>query len=118
MSHSASFPHLDRVTPPLEEINRVWTSLHQVDRDYITAYTRDVPLLSTRRADWDFLGAAVMFWDPTHAIFNIQGTELTPIIEEYRTLIGRTAVAYGIVEPNIRTTRPTPVSLLLGVHRS
>ncbi|XP_031378407.1 extensin-like [Punica granatum] len=34
-----------------------------------------------------------MFWDSIHAVFNIQGTELAPTIEEYRTLISRTAVA-------------------------
>ncbi|OWM77842.1 hypothetical protein CDL15_Pgr017440 [Punica granatum] len=74
-------------------------------------------MLSTRRVDWNFLGAAVTFWDPTHAVFNIQGTELTPIIEEYRTLIGRTAISHGIVEPNLRTTRLVLVSRLLRVHR-
>ncbi|PKI49584.1 hypothetical protein CRG98_030040 [Punica granatum] len=87
MSRSASFPCLDRVTPPLDEINRIWISLRQIDWDYITTFIGDVPLLSTRRVDWYFLRAAVTFWDPIHAIFNIQGTELTPIIEEYRTLI-------------------------------
>ncbi|PKI77685.1 hypothetical protein CRG98_001915 [Punica granatum] len=56
---------------------------------------RDVPLLSTRRVDWNFLGAVVSFLDPIHAVFNIQGTELTPTIEEYRTLIGRTAVTHA-----------------------
>ncbi|PKI42155.1 hypothetical protein CRG98_037451 [Punica granatum] len=63
-------------------------------------------------------GAAVTFWDPTHAVFNIQGTELAPTIEEYRTLIGRTTVTHGIIEPNFRTTRPVLVSRLLGVQRS
>ncbi|PKI49822.1 hypothetical protein CRG98_029799 [Punica granatum] len=43
----------------------------------------------------NFLGAAVTFWDPTHAVFNIQGTELAPTIEEYRTLIGQTTVTHA-----------------------
>ncbi|PKI73743.1 hypothetical protein CRG98_005870 [Punica granatum] len=118
MSHLASFLRLDRVTPPFEHISHIWTSLRQIDRDYITAFVRDVPMLSTRRVDWNFLGAAMTFWDPTHAVFNIQGTELMPTIEEYRTLIGRIAVAQGIVEPNLRTTRLVLVSHLLKVHRS
>ncbi|PKI75873.1 hypothetical protein CRG98_003788 [Punica granatum] len=118
MSHSASFPRLDKVTPSFEQINHIWTSLRQIDRDYITAFVGDVPVLSTRRVDWNFLGAAVTFWDPTHDVFNIQGTELTLIIEEYQTFIGRTAVAQGIVEPNHRTTRLVLVSHLLRVHRS
>ncbi|PKI52695.1 hypothetical protein CRG98_026915 [Punica granatum] len=104
MSHSASFLRLDRVTPPFEQINHIWTSLRQIDRDYITAFVGDVPMLSTLRVDWNFLGAAVTFWDSTHAIFNIQGTELTPTIKEYWTLIDRTAIAHDIVEPNLRTT--------------
>ncbi|PKI64628.1 hypothetical protein CRG98_014966 [Punica granatum] len=41
-----------------------------------------------------------------------------PTIEEYQTLIGRTALAQGIVEPNLRTTRLVLVSRLLKVHRS
>ncbi|PKI72927.1 hypothetical protein CRG98_006627 [Punica granatum] len=64
-------------------------------RDYITTFVRDVPILSARRVDWNFLGATVTFWDPTHAVFNIQGTELAPTIEEYRTLIGRTTVTHA-----------------------
>ncbi|PKI48300.1 hypothetical protein CRG98_031309 [Punica granatum] len=72
MLHSASFLRLDRITPPLEQISHIWTSLHQIDRNYITSFVGDVPMLSTRRVDWNFLGAAVTFWDPTHAVFNIQ----------------------------------------------
>ncbi|PKI73585.1 hypothetical protein CRG98_006033 [Punica granatum] len=115
---SASSSHLNRVTPPLEEISRIWTSLRQIDWDYISTFIGVVPLLSTRRVDWNILGAAVTFWDPIHAVFNIQGIEFTPTIEEYQTLISRTAVACGIVEPNLRTTRPALVSRLLRVHRS
>ncbi|OWM64679.1 hypothetical protein CDL15_Pgr013837 [Punica granatum] len=88
MSHLASFSRLDKVASPLEQISHIRTSLRQIDRDYITTFVEDVPMLSTRRVDWIFLGAAVMFWDSTHAIFDIQGVELTPTIEEYRTLIG------------------------------
>ncbi|OWM71253.1 hypothetical protein CDL15_Pgr011380 [Punica granatum] len=118
MSRPASFLRLDRVTPPLDEINRVWISMRRIDQDYITTFVGDVPLLSARRVDWNFLGAAVTFWDPAHAVFNIQGTELAPTIEEYRTLIGRTTITHGIMEPNFQTTRLVLVSRLLGVQRS
>ncbi|PKI76938.1 hypothetical protein CRG98_002725 [Punica granatum] len=66
--------------------------------------------------DWNFLGVAITFWDPIHAVFNIQGPELTLTIEKYRTLIGRTAVTHNIVELNFHTTRPTLISHLLGVQ--
>ncbi|PKI74229.1 hypothetical protein CRG98_005350 [Punica granatum] len=90
MSHSASFPRLDRVTPPFEQISHIWAALRLVDRDYIH--------------------------NLKHVVFDIQGAELTPTIEEYWTLIGQTAVTHDIVEPNIYTTRPTLVSPLLGVQ--
>ncbi|XP_031379105.1 uncharacterized protein LOC116194437 [Punica granatum] len=78
-------------------------------------FVGDIPLLATRQVDWNFLEAAIAFWNPSRAVFDIQGTELTPNIEEYRTLIGRTAVVHGIVEPNFHTARSTLVSRLLGV---
>ncbi|OWM89004.1 hypothetical protein CDL15_Pgr024022 [Punica granatum] len=115
MSRSVSCPRLDRVTPPLEEITLIWGALRPVDRRYISAFIGDIPLLATRQVDWNFLEAAIAFWNPSRAVFDIQGTELTPTIEEYRTLIGRTAVVHGIVEPNFHTSRPTLVSRLLGV---
>ncbi|PKI36091.1 hypothetical protein CRG98_043518 [Punica granatum] len=118
MSHSVACPRLERITPPLEEITQIWTTLRQVDRDYITAFIEDVPLLATRSIDWNFLEAAITFWNPDHGVFNIQGNELTPTIEEYHTLLGRTVSANDIIKPNFCTTRPTLVSRLLGVRTS
>ncbi|PKI62284.1 hypothetical protein CRG98_017285 [Punica granatum] len=112
---SFSCPRHDRVTPPLEEIARIWTALRLVDCHYIATFIGDVPLLATRRVDWNFLEAAIAFWNPSRAVLNIQGTELTPTIEEYQTLIGRTAVVHGIIESNFHTARQTLVSRLLGV---
>ncbi|XP_031377011.1 uncharacterized protein LOC116192568 [Punica granatum] len=118
MSHSVACPHLERITPPLEEITQIWTTLRQIDRDYITSFIGDIPLLATRSIDWNFLEAAITFWNPDHGVFNIQGNELTPTIEEYRTLFGRTVSANDIIKPNFCTTRPTLVSRLLGVRTS
>ncbi|PKI78462.1 hypothetical protein CRG98_001102 [Punica granatum] len=115
MSHLVSFPRLDRVTPPLEEIICIWATLCPVDRDYIYAFMGDIPLLATKNVDWNFVEVALAFWNPKHAVFNIQGAKLTLTIEEYQTLISRTAATRGIVEPNLYTSRPTLVSYLLGV---
>ncbi|PKI70657.1 hypothetical protein CRG98_008890 [Punica granatum] len=101
--------------PRLEEITRIWRALRPVDRHYISAFVRDIPLLATRHVDWNFLAATIAFWNPNRAVFDILGTKLTPTIEEYRTLISRTAVTHGIMEPNFHTARPTLVSRLLGV---
>ncbi|OWM81956.1 hypothetical protein CDL15_Pgr027154 [Punica granatum] len=38
MSRPVSCPHLDRVTPPLEEITRIWGALRPVDRRYISTF--------------------------------------------------------------------------------
>ncbi|PKI68889.1 hypothetical protein CRG98_010744 [Punica granatum] len=62
MSYSTSFPHLDRVTPPLEEISRVWAYSRQVDRDYIRTFVGDIPSLAIRRSDWNFLGPATLLF--------------------------------------------------------
>ncbi|PKI30941.1 hypothetical protein CRG98_048668, partial [Punica granatum] len=67
MAHSFSCPRLDRVTPPLEEIACIWTALRPVDRHYIAAFVGDVPFLATRRVDWNFLEAAIAFWNPSRA---------------------------------------------------
>ncbi|PKI56456.1 hypothetical protein CRG98_023094 [Punica granatum] len=78
-----------------------------VDRHYIAAFMGDIPLLATRHVYWNFLKAAITFWNPSRAVFDIQGTELTPTIKEYQTLIGRTTVVHSIVEPNFHTARST-----------
>ncbi|OWM64671.1 hypothetical protein CDL15_Pgr013829 [Punica granatum] len=83
MLHSTSCLRLDRVTPPLEEINCVWAALRPVDGSYISAFLGDIPLLATRNVDWNFLEATLTFWNPEHAVFDIQGVELAPTIEEY-----------------------------------
>ncbi|PKI78911.1 hypothetical protein CRG98_000684 [Punica granatum] len=115
MSHPIFCLRLDRVTPPFEEITRIWRALRPVDRRYISAFVGDIPLLATRQVDWNFLEAAITFWNLSRAVFDIQGTELTPTIEEYQTLIGQTAVVHDIIEPNFHTARSTLVSRLLGV---
>ncbi|PKI76953.1 hypothetical protein CRG98_002663 [Punica granatum] len=51
--------------------------------------------------DWIFLRTAAEFWDPRHAVFNFQGTELAPTIEDYTTLIQKpTPTTQGIFVPN------------------
>ncbi|PKI63988.1 hypothetical protein CRG98_015601 [Punica granatum] len=52
------------------------------------------------------------FWDPEHAVFNFQGTELAPTIEEYTALIQRpTPKTQGIFVPNPFATIRTQVVL-------
>ncbi|PKI60969.1 hypothetical protein CRG98_018645 [Punica granatum] len=56
------------------------------------------------------------FWDPEHAVFNFQGTELTPTIEEYTALIQRPMpTTQGIFVPNPFATIRSQLSNLLGI---
>ncbi|PKI66305.1 hypothetical protein CRG98_013267 [Punica granatum] len=48
--------------------------------------------------NWNLLKAAVGFWDPQYAVFNFHGTELTPTIEKYTTLVERPGATQDIVE--------------------
>ncbi|PKI61534.1 hypothetical protein CRG98_018030 [Punica granatum] len=51
-------------------------SITPVDCRYISAFVRDIPLLATRHVDWNFLAAAIAFWNPSHAVFDIQARRL------------------------------------------
>ncbi|PKI56152.1 hypothetical protein CRG98_023449 [Punica granatum] len=66
--------------------------------------------------DWIFLRTAMEFWDSEHAVFNFQGMELSPTIEEYMALIQRpTPTTQGIFVPNPFATIRSQLSSLLGI---
>ncbi|PKI53836.1 hypothetical protein CRG98_025777 [Punica granatum] len=74
---------LEAITPPRPEIMRIWRTFRPVDRAFIQDIIKDVVMLTETPVDWIFLRTAAEFWDPQHAVFNFQGTELAPTIEEY-----------------------------------
>ncbi|PKI41865.1 hypothetical protein CRG98_037735 [Punica granatum] len=80
---------LESLTPPSQEITRIW-------------------MLAESPIDWMFPRTAIEFWDPKHAVFNFQGTELTPTVEEYTALISETDVnvEYHSAQPVCRDTEP------------
>ncbi|PKI60430.1 hypothetical protein CRG98_019171 [Punica granatum] len=88
MSCSASCSRLDSVTLPLNDRTRIWTNRHAVNHDYAITLLGDIPLPAACQTDQNFL-KVVAFWDPVHAVFDIQGTKPTPTIEGYQTLIHR-----------------------------
>ncbi|PKI61303.1 hypothetical protein CRG98_018294 [Punica granatum] len=92
---------LESITPPRQEITRIWRTLRPVDRSFIQGIIGDVVMFIEVPMDWIFLRTAIEFWDPQHAVFNFQGTELAPTIEEYTALIQRpTPTTQGIFVPN------------------
>ncbi|PKI34734.1 hypothetical protein CRG98_044872 [Punica granatum] len=92
MSRSTSWSPLDCVTLLLDEITHIWTSLHPIDHDYITAFVGNIPLFATRRS-----------------------TEPTPTIEKYCTLIHRrTRISLSLYRPG---PAHLPGHLPLQAHR-
>ncbi|PKI38254.1 hypothetical protein CRG98_041353 [Punica granatum] len=84
MDRPAPGLRLEAITPPRQEIMRIWRTLRPVDRAFIQGIIGDVVMLTETPVDWIFLRTAAEFWDPQHAVFNFQGTELAPTIEEMR----------------------------------
>ncbi|PKI62004.1 hypothetical protein CRG98_017590 [Punica granatum] len=107
---------LEAITLPRQDIMRIWRTLRPVDCAFIQGIIGDVVMLTETLVDWIFLRTAAEFWDPQHAVFNFQGTELAPTIEEYTTLIQRpTSTIHGIFMPNPFTTVQGQLSTLLHI---
>ncbi|PKI68882.1 hypothetical protein CRG98_010737 [Punica granatum] len=95
---------------------RIWRTLRPVDRSFIQGIIGDMVMLAETPVDWIFLRTAAEFWDPQHAVFNFQGTELAPTIEEYTALIQRpTPTTQGIFVPNPFAVIRSQLSTLLGI---
>ncbi|PKI36777.1 hypothetical protein CRG98_042823 [Punica granatum] len=82
MDRSTLGLRLESLTPPRREISRIWRALRSVDRAFIRLILGDVAMLAESPIDRTFLRTAVEFWDPQHAVFNFQGTGLTPTVED------------------------------------
>ncbi|PKI75381.1 hypothetical protein CRG98_004226, partial [Punica granatum] len=107
---------LEAITPPRQDIMRIWRTLRPVDCAFIQDIIRDMVMLTETPVDWIFSRTATEFWDLEHAVFNFQGTELAPTIEEYTALIQRpTPTTQGIFRPNPFTTVQGQLSALLRI---
>ncbi|PKI37280.1 hypothetical protein CRG98_042332 [Punica granatum] len=101
MDRPAPGLRLEAITPPRQEIMRIWRTLRPVDRTFIQGIIGDMVMFTETPVDWIFLRTAIEFWDPEHAVFNFQGTELAPTIEEYTALIQwPMPTTQGIFMPN------------------
>ncbi|PKI49586.1 hypothetical protein CRG98_030023 [Punica granatum] len=116
MDRPAPGLRLEAITPPRQDIMRIWRTLRPVDRAFIQDIIGDMVMLTETPVDWIFLRTATEFWDLEHAVFNFQGTELAPTIEEYTVLIQRpTPTTQGIFGPNPFTTIQSQLSTLLHI---
>ncbi|PKI62020.1 hypothetical protein CRG98_017606 [Punica granatum] len=95
---------------------RILRTFRLADRAFIQDIIGDIVMLTETPVDWIFLRTAAEFWDPEHAVFNFQGTELAPTIEEYTALIQRPMpTTRGIFVPNPFTTVQGQLSTLLHI---
>ncbi|PKI36786.1 hypothetical protein CRG98_042832, partial [Punica granatum] len=116
MDRPAPGLRLEAITPPRQDIMRIWRTLRPVDHAYIQGIIGDVVMLTETSVDWIFLRTAAELWDPEHAVFNFQGTKLAPTIEEYTALIQMpTSTIHGIFVPNLFTTVQGQLSTLLHI---
>ncbi|PKI65010.1 hypothetical protein CRG98_014595 [Punica granatum] len=76
----------------------------------------DLSLLAESLIDWTLLTTAISFWDTQRAIFNFQGTEPAPTVEEYTSLIQRPMPTRDIVVPNQFATIQSRLAILLGLR--
>ncbi|PKI64323.1 hypothetical protein CRG98_015288 [Punica granatum] len=89
MDRSTPGLRLEAITPPRQKIMPIWRTICPVDRSFIQGIIEDVVMLTETPVDWIFLRTAAELWDPQHAVFNFQGTELAPTIEDQlSTLLG------------------------------
>ncbi|PKI39164.1 hypothetical protein CRG98_040446 [Punica granatum] len=101
MDRPAPGLRLEAIMPPRQDIMRIWRTPRPVDHAFIQGIIGDVVMLTETPVDWIFLRTAAEFWDPEHAVFNFQATELAPTIEEYTALIQRPKpTTHGIFVPN------------------
>ncbi|PKI37178.1 hypothetical protein CRG98_042431, partial [Punica granatum] len=76
MDRPAPGLRLEAITPPKQDIMRIWRTLRPVDHAFIQGIIGDVVMLTETPIDWIFLRTAAEFWDPEHAVFNFQATEM------------------------------------------
>ncbi|PKI49903.1 hypothetical protein CRG98_029687 [Punica granatum] len=93
------------------------TSVH-TERASFQAFYRVTRLSNTSPTLSSYLEArtAISFWDTQRAVFDFQGTELAPTIEEYTTVIQRPMPTRDIVVPNQFATIQSRLAILLGLR--
>jgi hypothetical protein len=76
--------------------------MSETDREYINRVMGEVHELANYKVNWALLDALTDFWDTENAVFNLNGNELTPTLEEYSQLVRGTDWVKGIVQPDLQ----------------
>ncbi|PKI37320.1 hypothetical protein CRG98_042293 [Punica granatum] len=67
MDHLAPGLRLEAITPPRQDIMRIWRTLRPVDRAFIQGIIGDMVMFTETLVYWIFLRTAMEFWDSEHA---------------------------------------------------
>ncbi|PKI41475.1 hypothetical protein CRG98_038122 [Punica granatum] len=116
MDHSYPCLRLDVIITPAADIMRLWRTFCPVDCAFLRLIIGDLPLLADSPIDWTLLRTTISLWDTQHAVFNFQGTELAPIVEEYEALIQRPMPTRDIVVPNQYARIQSRLAVVLGLR--
>ncbi|PKI47795.1 hypothetical protein CRG98_031811, partial [Punica granatum] len=95
MDRPAPGLRLEAITPPRQDIMRIWRTLRPVDHAFIQGIIGDMVMFAETPVDWIFLRTAAEFWDPEHA--------------------RPTPTTHGIFVPNPFTTVQGQLSTLLHI---
>ncbi|PKI58221.1 hypothetical protein CRG98_021392 [Punica granatum] len=107
---------LDVIITPAADITHLWSTFRLVDRVFLRLSIGDLPLLADYPIDWTLLRTTISFWDTQRAVFDFQGTELAPTVEEYTTLIQQPMPTRNIVVPNQFATIQSRLAIILGLR--
>ncbi|PKI69664.1 hypothetical protein CRG98_009935 [Punica granatum] len=116
MDRSTPDFRLESLTPLGREITRIWRAFPPIARAYIRLIIGDLSMLAESPIDWTFLRTTIESRDPQRTVFNFQGTELTPTVEEYTALIQRPMPTWNIIVPNQFAVIQSQLSILLGIR--
>ncbi|PKI64332.1 hypothetical protein CRG98_015277 [Punica granatum] len=67
MDRPAPGLRLEAITPPRQDIMRIWRTLRPVDHAFIRGIIGAMVMFTETSVDWIFLRTATEFWDPEHA---------------------------------------------------
>ena len=84
MENNQDFSH-----STIHDINRWVRSFDFSTKTNFTAYKLEgIKALRNVKIKWDFLRAALKFWDPEDHVFQLKIAKLCPTTEEFSTILG------------------------------
>ena len=80
------YPKIPELTK-LQELKTIWEGWTVERQNAFTAKYGNITLLLPVKIDEQLLKAIILFWDSSYRCFTFNREDLTPIVEEYATLL-------------------------------